>query len=197
MEEADRVLVGKYRRGDVDALERLVAKHRRKLFGFIVNMTANAADAEDVFQEVWLKVIKKIGIYRENNFPGWLVRIARNIIIDRARRRKPDISLDSRSAEGRSMTDVLQGTDTGPLRRLETSDLGRRIAEAVANLPPEQKEVFLMRIRADLPFKEIARIQKVSINTALARMQYALDKLRIQLKDEYGEVTSGQVFGRV
>ena len=65
---------------------------------------------------------------------------------------------------------------------------GPRIAAAVAKLPAEQREVFLMRMEGDLPFKEIARIQKVSINTALARMQYALNKLRQDLKSDYADL---------
>ena len=64
-------------------------------------------------------------------------------------------------------------------------DLGQRIESAVRQLPEEQKEVFLMRVRGDLPFKDIAAIQGVSINTALARMQYAIVKLRNALKSEY------------
>ncbi len=193
MEVTDHELLSQYRRGHVAALETLVERHRRTVFGFILNMTNDYGDAEEVFQEVWFRVIRKIGMYRERNFPGWLVRIARNIIIDRARRRKPDFSLDSESRDGRSPGDVLPGKDPGPRARLAASDLGRKIVAAVAVLPREQKEVFLMRLRAEIPFKEIARIQKVSINTALARMQYALDKLRTLLKDDYEGLASGRL----
>ena len=190
MEGTDRELVDRYRGGQVEALEALVARYRRMLFGFIFNMVGGADDADDIFQETWFRVIRKIGGYREENFGGWLVRIARNIAIDRIRRRKPNLSLDAEPEAGRSLAEVIPGRDPGPRRRVEASDTGRSIARAVAGLPIEQKEVFLMRVEADLSFKEIARAQGVSINTALARMQYALAKLRPLLKTEYEGLTT-------
>ena len=185
MEVKDKELVSQYRRGRVEAMDTLIERYRRMLFGFILSRTSGTGDADDVFQETWFRVIRKIDSYRERNFGGWLVRIARNIIIDRARRRKPDVSLNAEPSAGQSLADVIPGTDPGPRRRIEATDLGQAIAAAVAGLPDEQKEVFLMRVEADLSFKEIAKAQRVSINTALARMQYALAKLRPLLKDEY------------
>jgi RNA polymerase sigma-70 factor (ECF subfamily) len=185
MEATDQELVNQYRRGHVEALDVLIERYRRLLFGFILSRTSGTGDADEVFQETWFRVIRKIGSYRERNFRGWLVRIARNIIIDRARRRKPDVSLDAEPTGGRTLADVIPGNDPGPRRRIEANDLGKAIAAAVAGLPDEQQEVFLMRVEADLSFKEIAKAQRVSINTALARMQYALAKLRPLLKSEY------------
>lgn len=72
-----------------------------------------------------------------------------------------------------------------PAETLEAQDLHQRIKKAVGTLPTEQREVFLMRMEADLPFKDIAKIQNTSINTALARMTYALDKLRKVLADDF------------
>jgi len=185
MEATDQELVNQYRRGHVEALDVLIERYRRLLFGFILSRTSGTGDADEVFQETWFRVIRKIGSYRERNFRGWLVRIARNIIIDRVRRRKPDVSLDAEPTGGRTLADVIPGNDPGPRRRIEANDLGKAIAAAVAGLPDEQQEVFLMRVEADLSFKEIAKAQRVSINTALARMQYALAKLRPLLKSEY------------
>ena len=82
----------------------------------------------------------------------------------------------------------LAGEVPEPSRQLEDGETGVEIAQAVRQLPPEQREVFIMRVQGDLPFKEIARVQKVSINTALARMQYALSKLRDLLAEEYDRV---------
>ena len=189
MEGTDKELVDLYRRGHVEALDALIERYRRMLFGYIFNMVGGSADADEIFQETWFRVIRKIGGYRERNFGGWLVRIARNIAIDRIRRRKPDLSLDAEPEEGRSLAEVIPGQDPGPRRRVEARDTGSAIARAVAGLPLEQREVFLMRVEADLSFKEIARAQRVSINTALARMQYALAKLRLSLKTEYDGMT--------
>jgi RNA polymerase sigma factor (sigma-70 family) len=73
-----------------------------------------------------------------------------------------------------------------PAQSVAAHDLGHHIEQLVEQLPPEQKEVFVMRTQAHIAFKEIARIQGVSINTALARMHYALGKLREELAGEYG-----------
>lgn len=189
----DRELVARYRRGDVAALETLVQRYKRQLFGYILNMTGNAGDADEIFQEAWLKVIRKIHLYRHKNFFGWLVRITHNVVIDKARRKKPNISLDAESDEGTSIGNMLADSGPSPRAGVGNEDLGQKIAEAVATLPDEQKEVFLLRTQAELPFKEIAKIQGTSINTALARMQYALTKLRVPLKECYDDLGTTEV----
>jgi RNA polymerase sigma-70 factor (ECF subfamily) len=88
--------------------------------------------------------------------------------------------------DNRTLEDLVESDLPGPDQLINREDDPRpRIAEAVKTLPEEQKEVFLLRTEGDLSFKEIAEIQKVSINTALGRMQYALAKLREELKDDY------------
>jgi RNA polymerase sigma-70 factor, ECF subfamily len=190
MEETDSQLVNRYRSGHVDALEQLVERYRRALFGFIYNMTRGREEADEVFQEVWFRAIRKIDMYREDNFCGWLIRIARNMVIDRSRRRKPDVSLDEEREDGSGLLGRIPAKGADPGSRAVNGDTAERIARAVAILPVEQKEVFLMRVQADLSFKEIAKSQKVSINTALARMQYALSKLRLALREDYAELAT-------
>jgi RNA polymerase sigma-70 factor (ECF subfamily) len=185
MEPTDKEWLDRYRQGEADALEALIKKHHRSLFGFIVNMTAGGDDPDDVFQETWLKAVRNLNRYRDDNFGGWLIRIARNTIIDRQRQRKPSISLNMESETGGSLANILADSCPSPSDQAEARDMGLAIAEAVKQLPEPQKEVFLMRVEADLSFKEISKIQKVSINTALARMQYALAKLRTVLTDTY------------
>jgi len=152
-------------------------------------MSQGRDEADEIFQEVWLRVIRKHKKYKHGNFCGWLVQIARNVIIDRSRRRKPELSLDEENKEGASLGQTIAGKEPGPATMLASRDLGAKMAEAVNTLSPDQKEVFLMRVQAELSFKEIAAMQKVSINTVLARMQYALSKLRTMLEEDYQELT--------
>lgn len=188
MEETDRQLLSRYRGGQIDALEMLVNRYKRPLFGYIMGMTRNKVEADDVFQEVWFRAIRKIGGYRHGNMLGWLTRIAHNLVIDRARRKKPDASLDAESEEGASIMNIIPEKGPDPAETVGSGEIGRRISEAVRQLPAEQREVFLLRSNYDMPFKEIAKIQKVSINTALARMQYALAGLRPLLSEVYNEL---------
>lgn len=185
---SDAELIASYVGGELNSLEVLVNRHRSALFGYIMNMTANRVNADDVFQEVWIRAIKKIGNFKENNFPGWLMRIARNHVIDEARRKKPDLSLDCETPDGMSLKQAIPNNSRTPDREIADSELGLKINAAVEKLPPEQKEVFILRVKSDMPFKEISRIQGTSINTALARMQYALTRLRTILKDDYAQL---------
>jgi len=191
MEGSDRQLLYRYRRGNLEALEALVERYKRPLFAVLINMTQRQHEAEEIFQEVWLRVIRKQANYKHGNFCGWLIRIARNVFIDRTRRRKPDASLDAECAEGLTLVQVIPDNEPAPADRIAARDLGLKVAEAVKTLPPDQREVFMMRVHADLSFREIARMQKVSINTALARMQYALGKLRTILGEEYKALNNG------
>ncbi|MBL7076657.1 MAG: sigma-70 family RNA polymerase sigma factor [Kiritimatiellae bacterium] len=185
MDTEDRRLIEQYRDGDVEALSALVEKYRRPLFGFILNMTEGQGDADEIFQETWFRAIRKLDSYRQKNFMGWLVRIARNLVIDRYRRRRPTTSLDMTRDDDSTPAFELVDPAPGPTDKAVTEDDMSAVRRAVETLPVEQKEVFVMRMQAGLSFKEIAKTQGVSINTALARMQYALSKLRPLLKDEY------------
>lgn len=176
-----------YQKGDVSALEPLVEHFRKPLFSFIHGMLQGRGDAEEIFQEVWLRAIRNLGGFREKNFAGWLFRIAHNLFIDQVRREKKFIqpAADDPSESTTPMIERLADAGLGPDRLTATRDLGARILAAVSALPEEQREVFMMRTEGDVPFKEIARIQGTNLNTALARMQYALQKLRPLLQEEY------------
>ena len=88
-----------YRRGDTEALGRLVEQYRRPLYGFILNMTEGREDADEVFQEVWFRALRSLDRYRDRRFLSWLFRLAHNLIIDRARRRKtPGCACSPRAA---------------------------------------------------------------------------------------------------
>lgn len=189
MDQDDAKLLAAYRNGDTEALGELVEKYKGPLFGFIYKFSEGREDADEVFQEVWVRAIKNMNRTRQLKLLSWLFRIAHNLMIDRVRRRKPVVSLDTPAHEdGLALSERLAGSGLSPADETGGHALGRRIEAAADELPMEQHEVFWLRMHADLSFKEIAKIQKCSINTALARMQYAVSKLRKELADEYREL---------
>ncbi len=189
MEKTDlEDLLAQYRRGDTNALERIVDQTRRPLYRFILGMVRDPHQADDVFQDVWLRAVRGLHRYHSQNLISWLFRIAKNRVIDLSRKREADVSLQQPvgSADGTGTLEQFVSTDDpGPRRSTGNRELAERIRDAVDSLPDEQREVYLLRTEADLPFKSIALHQEVSINTALARMQYALRKLREDLADDY------------
>lgn len=182
-------LLQEYRDGNLDALGRIVDQTRVPLYRFIYGLVRDPHVAEDVFQDVWIRAIKGLHRYQSDRLLSWLFRIARNRVIDLSRRRKPDYSLQQNVGSADASTATLESfvpnQDHGPAQASANHELALRIRNAVDQLPAEQREVYLMRTEADLPFKVIAQTQKVSINTALARMQYALRALRESLTDDY------------
>ena len=178
-ERTDMDLVRDFSRGDEKAFEELYHRYDRQLYGYLNNMIGNASEADEVFEETWLRVIEKLPKYRdEGRFSAWLFRVARNLFIDRVRRKNPErnsISLDD------DETLPVAASDAGsPERIADAGDLAEVIDAAIGGLPPELREVFLLR-QQEVPFKEIALIQGCTINTVLSRMQYALRNLRKSL----------------
>ena len=185
MNKTAEQLVEEYKNGKAEALGELVEMYRRPLFGFILSLT-EGDDAEEIFQEAWFKAIKGMKSYRSKSFLSWMFRITHNLVIDRVRKKKPDCSLnDPIGDQSLELQDTVCSHHDGPDLHSGNNELKGRIAAAVSTLPLEQKEVFLMRTEGDLSFRDIASIQKTSINTALARMQYALSKLRVALEEDY------------
>lgn len=173
-----------HRRGEREALERLVGRYRRPLFGYLLRFTADPGTAEEWFQETWARALSKPRAFVRPPLAPWLFRIAHNLVVDTFRRGRREVPLEQ-AADGES-----GGADTGALspdRVVASRELGERIAAAVAELPEAQRETFSLRMDGKLAFKEIAGIQGCSIGTALARMQYALAKLRTALASDYSD----------
>ena len=175
MEEADdMVLIRAYSAGNERAFEILYRRYREQLYGYLYNLlSGDASEAEEVFEETWIKVIEKLPSYRDQGkFSAWLFRVARNIFIDMARKKQ-------RSAlplESGDLPDVPDWSRR-PERDMEERDTAALIAGALNELPADQKEVFLLR-QQELSFKEIAEIQSCSVNTVLGRMHYAVRNLK-------------------
>lgn len=184
-EETDAALLAAFAAGDVGAMDRLVARYRQALFSWLLGMTGVRADAEDLFQEVWIRIIRGAGRFRDVSFKAWMWKIARNMLIDFRRKRRPSVSLDAdREGCAAPLVERLEAPGPAPGRQTELCDEVRRAMEAVARLPGIQREVFLLRTQGELSFKEIARTLGIPLNTALGRMHDAVGKLKRAWKEE-------------
>ena len=168
--------------GDEMAFNELYSRYRKRLYGYLNGLLpGRAEEVDDIFQQTWLRVIEQLPRYRDQGcFTAWLFRIGRNLTIDRLRKSRREGTSVELDAEEVPELDAPAGNE--PWRELDETELHRAIDAALASLPPEQKEVFLMR-QEEMPFREIAALQRCSINTVLARMQYALKHLRAFLSN--------------
>lgn len=181
-ERTDEELLAAYQQGDVGAFELLLRRHRAPLFTFLLRMLGDRERAEDLAQETFLRIVKGAQAWeRRARFQTWLFTIARNLCVDQSRRdrfRRVD-SLDAQGPDdGPAMLDSVPGREIDPARGAESSRLRPVLARALAALPAEQREVFLLREQAGVPFKEIAELTGVNENTVKSRMRYALEGLR-------------------
>ena len=194
-DESDEALMERYQQGEVRAFEVLLGRHRGPVYNFLYRYVNNQAQAEDLLQDVFLRVIKGSDAYQRNaKFTTWLYTIARNLCVDASRRRSTGgprrwISPSTRAGKvtARRLGDVIPHGGAAVDRQVIGKELGGRIEQAIGQLVEEQREVFVMREVLDLPFKEIAEVTNVPENTVKSRMRYALEKLREELA-EYADL---------
>jgi RNA polymerase sigma-70 factor, ECF subfamily len=175
----DALLVKNYIAGDENALAVLIKRHQSKIYGFIYSKMPDRDVADDVFQDTFIKVIKTLksnSYNEEGKFLPWVMRIAHNLIVDHFRKNKKMPML--RETEEFSIFSILTDTSLNAESRIITDVIEKDLQKIVQELPPDQREVLMMRIYQDLSFNEIADLTGVSINTALGRMRYALMNLR-------------------
>jgi RNA polymerase sigma-70 factor (ECF subfamily) len=173
--------MARYQAGDVAAFEVLLGRHRGPVFSFLVRLSGDRARAEDLVQETWLKVVSAAPRWeRRARFTTWLYTIARHLALDEARRaahRRP-----AADPPGGAPAPEPAAPDPAPDRAAESALLRPKLEAALAALPEEQREVFLLREYAGLPFQEIARVTGAPENTVKSRMRYALEGLRRALE---------------
>jgi RNA polymerase sigma-70 factor (ECF subfamily) len=181
----DEALLGRYRRGEVDAFRTLVRRHQRPLYNFALRQVRTPSVAEDIVQDVFVRIVQNVETFKEESrFSTWAYTIARNLCIDHLRKRvhRRHASLDAGSegedGEGTPLGERIAGSGAGADRAAIGKQLQAHIRAAVEALPEDQREVFLMRQVGELPFKDIAEIVGVSENTVKSRMRYALERLQ-------------------
>ena len=175
---SDAELIQFFTKGKDAALEVLINRYKDKIYTSIYMLVKDKYMAEDIFQDAFLKMIKTMreGRYAEQGqFLPWAMRVAHNLCMDHFRRTKGHIPISL--PDGRDIAELIPQYENA-CDNLERRQTHTSVRDLVAELPDEQKEVIVMRMYADLSFKEIADMSGVSINTALGRMRYGLINLR-------------------
>jgi len=175
----DNELINLFGEGNFDALEALVLRHKDKLYTSILFLVKDKYLAEDIFQDVFIRIIDTLrgGRYtEEGKFLPWAQRIAHNLCVDHFRKVKRTPTI--KTGDDKDIFEVLNFTEDGVDIRMMKRQSYDRVREMLERLPEDQREVIVLRHYADMSFKEIASVTNCSINTALGRMRYGLINLR-------------------
>jgi len=190
---SDCDLIQLYLSGNEKPFEVLLMRHKDRLFRFINSKVKDAALANDLFQDTFVKIINtmKLGNYNEEGkFLPWAQRIAHNLVIDYFRKKNKVriISECNSFDEEYSIFYKIASDEKNYLQTQSYNELENQMVNLISHLPNPQKEMIEMRIFQDMSFKEIAELEDISINTALGRMRYALINMR-KLIDKHKMVT--------
>ena len=179
----DSALMLRYRDGDVAAFEILYRRHKDPVYRYLLRLSGHNETAEDVFQEVWGKIVKARASYRPTaKFTTFLYRVAHNCFIDHVRRNK-------RHAGGTPLEPELHPDSSESLEAATERSLAReRLEAALSDLPEEQRDAFLLYEEGGLSVEQIATVTGCNRETAKSRLRYAVRKLRVAI-DEPAETT--------
>lgn len=175
----DQQLIHLYMEGDADALATIVMRYKDKIYTSIYLLVKDKYLTEDIFQDVFIRIIDTLkgGRYTdEGKFLPWAMRIAHNMCVDHFRKVKRSPTI--KTSDDRDIFEVLNFSEPGADHKMMNGQSHDRVRRMVDMLPEDQREVIILRHYADLSFKEIADLTKCSINTALGRMRYGLINLR-------------------
>ena len=176
MEAPDEELMLAYRDGHAGAFEVLYARHRARLYRFVLRAVKSRPLGEELFQEIWLRVIEARGRYTpQARFTTWLYTIAHNHLVDHWRKR----GLTLVALEG----EEIAGASPDPAAEVQARESLERFAAALEGLPPLQREAFLLHEEGGLSVAEIAAATRTNEEAAKSRLRYAMTKLRAAMSD--------------
>ena len=189
VDKSDEYLIHQYRSGNNKCFDALLSKYQDRVFSYIMQMVKDYDLANDIFQEVFIKVItnlKKENYNHENKLLSWILRITHNQVIDHFRKdaKMPIAGRSPKLSEDFNIFDVLDLEEESIEDVMVNSQIMDDVRVLVEELPEDQKEVVRMRYFMQMSFKDIADKSGVSINTSLGRMRYALINLRKLIADK-------------
>jgi RNA polymerase sigma-70 factor, ECF subfamily len=183
---SDETLMSRYRdEGQTADFNELMRRYERELYRYLVRYLGDAAGAEDVFQNTFLQVHLKRGLYEDGRpFRPWLYAIATHQAVDTLRKsgRHPTVSLDQRSAssedaEPGALIDLLVNSGPGPLAELKQRKRQEWVRQSIDRLPLTLREALILAYYGDLKYRDIAEILKIPVGTVKSRLHAALAKL--------------------
>jgi RNA polymerase sigma-70 factor (ECF subfamily) len=176
MEAPDEELMRAYGQGDAGAFETLYKRHRGPVYRFVLRAIKNRSSAEELFQEVWIRVIEARRRYTpQARFTTWLYTIAHNLLVDHWRRKGLTlVQLDDEAAVA---------APDNPARQAEAREALARLLQAIESLPAAQREAFLLHEEAGMTVAEIATATGSNEEAAKSRLRYAMAKLKAQVDD--------------
>jgi RNA polymerase sigma factor (sigma-70 family) len=183
--KTDNELIHLFMNGDMPALESLILRHKDKLYTSILFLVKDKYLAEDIFQDVLIKIIDTLRAGRyteEGKFLPWAMRIAHNLCVDHFRKVKRSPAI--KTSDDRDIFEVINFTEDGADVKMMKRQSHDRVRQMLDRLPEDQREVIILRHYAELSFKEIAALTNCSINTALGRMRYGLINLRKMMSEK-------------
>ena len=161
-----------------EGIDVLMPQYQHRLYRFLLRIVQDPAEAEDVFQQTWLRVMQKLGTYdARNRFETWLFAVARNLAIDHLRRKR-GVSLDDPGDSGQAPVERLAAAGQDPLERLLEFERGAMLAAAMAELPPIHREVLALRFEEEMKLEQIAEVAGIPLSTVKSRLHRALEGLR-------------------
>ena len=183
---SDETLIARYARGDGEAFAALYRRHELRIWRYLERNVGSRATAEELMQEVWFAVARDAERYRPSaRFTTWLFTIARNRMVDAVRGSRPHVSLDVLGNEATTVVERLTADSAaGPLAAAEERDRATALRRALARLPPEQRDAFLLQLEGDFSVEEVAAITRTGSETVKSRLRYARTRLR-ELLSEY------------
>jgi RNA polymerase sigma factor (sigma-70 family) len=184
-DETDESLIGRYAAGDVAAFDTLYRRHELRIWRYLMRQAGNRATAEELMQEVWFAVARDAPRFQPRaRFTTWLFTVARNRMLDAARAGRRTLSLDALGYESQAVLGQLSTEPgVGPLAAAVVRDEQGALAAALAQLPEEQRDAFLLQVEGELSIEEVASVTHSSFETTKSRLRYARSKLRALLRE--------------
>ncbi|MCK7579496.1 MAG: RNA polymerase sigma factor [Chromatiales bacterium] len=179
-EATDEELMQRYRDGDAHAFETLYARHKGPVYRYILRQCGVAALAEELFQDIWMNLIKARSRYQPRaRFTTWLYTLAHNRLVDHYRRQAAGVPISYDDDPDEPLIEQVADSETHePDNEFERRRQAQRLLRLLAGLPEAQREAFLLREEGGLSLEDMAAVMEVNVETAKSRLRYALAKLR-------------------